>query len=82
MTFSLVPGDMSAASAAVTGASSDLHSGRFGGTVANPVHALSALLAGLHTPDGRVAVDGFYDGVAELLPPRRAEIAAVRLMPA
>lgn len=61
----------------VTGASSDLHSGRFGGTVANPVHALSALLAGLHTPDGRVAVDGFYDGVAELLPPRRAEIAAV-----
>ncbi|AMM21641.1 hypothetical protein AX769_17700 [Frondihabitans sp. PAMC 28766] len=61
----------------VTGALGDLHSGRFGGTVANPVHALSTLLAGLHDADGRVTVDGFYDGVAELSPARRAEIAAV-----
>jgi acetylornithine deacetylase/succinyl-diaminopimelate desuccinylase-like protein len=61
----------------VTGASNDLHSGRFGGTVANPVHALSALLASLHTSHGRVAVPGFYDGVSELSPERRAEIAAV-----
>jgi acetylornithine deacetylase/succinyl-diaminopimelate desuccinylase-like protein len=61
----------------VTGAREDLHSGRYGGTVANPVHALSAILAGLHTADGRVAVPGFYDGVEELSPQRRAEIDAV-----
>jgi acetylornithine deacetylase/succinyl-diaminopimelate desuccinylase-like protein len=37
----------------VTGANRDLHSGRYGGTVQNPVHALARLLAGLHTADGR-----------------------------
>jgi acetylornithine deacetylase/succinyl-diaminopimelate desuccinylase-like protein len=62
---------------AVTGAARDLHSGRYGGTVQNPVHALARLLGGLHTADGRVAVPGFYDGVAELTPAQRAEIAAV-----
>jgi acetylornithine deacetylase/succinyl-diaminopimelate desuccinylase-like protein len=61
----------------VTGASRDLHSGRYGGTVQNPVHALSGLLAGLHTPDGRVAVPGFYAGVADLSDIERAEIAAI-----
>ncbi len=59
------------------GAASDLHSGRYGGTVANPLHALSAILASLHRPDGRVAVPGFYDGIPELSAARRAEIAAV-----
>jgi acetylornithine deacetylase/succinyl-diaminopimelate desuccinylase-like protein len=62
---------------AVAGAARDLHSGRYGGTVQNPVHALARLLGGLHTADGRVAVPGFYDGVAELTPAQRAEIAAV-----
>ena len=47
----------------VEGARDDLHSGRYGGTVANPVHALAAILASLHRPDGSVAVEGFYDGV-------------------
>lgn len=61
----------------VTGANGDLHSGRFGGTVANPVHALGEILASLHTADGRVAVDGFYDGIPELTEERRAVIAAV-----
>ncbi|MEO3869465.1 dipeptidase [Nonomuraea sp. B12E4] len=61
----------------VTGANADLHSGRFGGTVANPLHALSEILAGLHAPDGRVAVEGFYDGIPELGDERRAAIAAV-----
>ena len=59
------------------GAAADLHSGRYGGTVGNPLHALSRILASLHTPDGRVAVAGFYDGIPELAPGRRAEIAAV-----
>jgi acetylornithine deacetylase/succinyl-diaminopimelate desuccinylase-like protein len=61
----------------VTGANTDLHSGRFGGTVANPVHALCDILAGLHTADGRVAVPGFYDGIPELAERRRTDIAAV-----
>jgi acetylornithine deacetylase/succinyl-diaminopimelate desuccinylase-like protein len=61
----------------VEGASTDLHSGRYGGTVANPLHALADILASLHRPDGKVAVDGFYDGVAELSPERRAELAGV-----
>ncbi|HKN96058.1 MAG TPA: M20/M25/M40 family metallo-hydrolase [Pseudonocardiaceae bacterium] len=61
----------------VTGANADLHSGRYGGTVANPAHALAEILAGLHGPDGRVAVPGFYDGIPELSGQRRADIAAV-----
>ena len=65
-------------SVVVTGAQGDLHSGRYGGTVANPVHALSTILASLHDDGGRVSVAGFYDGVAELSPERRAEIDAVR----
>ncbi len=46
-------------------AGQDLHSGRYGGIVANPLHVLSTLVAGLHHPDGRIAAAGFYDGVAE-----------------
>jgi acetylornithine deacetylase/succinyl-diaminopimelate desuccinylase-like protein len=61
----------------VEGADTDLHSGRYGGTVANPLHALSEVLAGLHTPDGTVAVEGFYDGIPELTDERRREIAAI-----
>jgi acetylornithine deacetylase/succinyl-diaminopimelate desuccinylase-like protein len=61
----------------VHGANSDLHSGRFGGTVANPVHALSTILASLHDENGAVAAAGFYDGVANPDSIRRAEIAAV-----
>ncbi len=61
----------------VEGASTDLHSGRYGGTVANPLHALSAIVASLHRPDGTVAVGGFYDGIPALTAERRREIAAV-----
>jgi acetylornithine deacetylase/succinyl-diaminopimelate desuccinylase-like protein len=61
----------------VTGAKEDLHSGRFGGTVANPLHALTEILASLHSADGRIAVHGFYDGIPELSVGRRAEIAAI-----
>jgi acetylornithine deacetylase/succinyl-diaminopimelate desuccinylase-like protein len=61
----------------VEGASSDLHSGRYGGTVANPLHVLAEILAGLHLPDGTVAVDGFYDGIPQLSAERRRDIAAI-----
>src|SRR6185312_12976900 len=40
-------------------------------------HALAEVLAGLHDPDGRVAVAGFYDGIPPLTAARRAEVAAV-----
>ncbi|MCW2648492.1 MAG: putative peptidase [Pseudonocardiales bacterium] len=61
----------------VTGANRDLHSGRYGGTVANPVHGLVQILDSLHDPDGRITVAGFDDGVAPLSDAERAEIAAV-----
>lgn len=61
----------------VSGAKEDLHSGRYGGTVANPVHVLAELLAGLHSKDGSVAVAGFYDGIPTMTAERRAEIADV-----
>jgi acetylornithine deacetylase/succinyl-diaminopimelate desuccinylase-like protein len=57
------------------GASKDLHSGRHGGAVANPLHAMAQLIASLHAPDGRVAVAGFYDHVRDLSPEERDEIA-------
>jgi acetylornithine deacetylase/succinyl-diaminopimelate desuccinylase-like protein len=49
----------------VSGPASDLHSGRHGGGVQNPNHALAEILASLHS-GGRVAVDGFYDGVRDV----------------
>src|SRR5579863_2062495 len=61
----------------VTGAATDLHSGRYGGTVANPLHALAEILASLHTPAGAVAVAGFYDGIPPLSEERCREIAEV-----
>jgi acetylornithine deacetylase/succinyl-diaminopimelate desuccinylase-like protein len=65
-------------SVVVTGPAGDLHSGRFGGTVHNPTHALSKILASLHGDDGRVAVPGFYDGADDVSAERRAEIDTVR----
>jgi acetylornithine deacetylase/succinyl-diaminopimelate desuccinylase-like protein len=50
----------------LAGPSRDLHSGSFGGAVANPLHALAALVAGLHDEDGRVTLPGFYDKVLPL----------------
>lgn len=61
----------------LTTAVKDLHSGRYGGTVANALNAIGALVATLHDARGRVAVEGFYDGVAEPTNSERAEIAAL-----
>jgi acetylornithine deacetylase/succinyl-diaminopimelate desuccinylase-like protein len=61
----------------VTGPNADLHSGRHGGAVQNPLHALAQILAGLHEPDGAVAVAGFYDDVAPLSAADRAALAGV-----
>src|SRR5205823_9346872 len=50
----------------VTGPKIDLHSGIYGGAVANPAAALARLLATLHDRDGRIAIGGFYDEVVPL----------------
>ncbi len=50
----------------VTGPKMDLHSGIYGGAVANPITALAQLLASLHDREGRVAIAGFYDRVKPL----------------
>jgi acetylornithine deacetylase/succinyl-diaminopimelate desuccinylase-like protein len=57
------------------GAEHDLHSGSFGGGVPNPLHAMAALLAGLHDQDGRVTLPGFYDQVAPLTQAEREAFA-------
>jgi acetylornithine deacetylase/succinyl-diaminopimelate desuccinylase-like protein len=50
----------------ITGPKMDLHSGVFGGAVANPITALAQLLGTLHDREGRVAIAGFYDRVKPL----------------
>jgi acetylornithine deacetylase/succinyl-diaminopimelate desuccinylase-like protein len=50
----------------VTGPKIDLHSGIYGGAVANPLAAMARLLASLHDRDGRIAIPGFYDDVEPL----------------
>ncbi len=59
------------------GAKGDLHSGAFGGAVANVLRVLGELIASFHDDDNRVAVAGFYDGVAEPTQRDRDEVAAV-----
>jgi acetylornithine deacetylase/succinyl-diaminopimelate desuccinylase-like protein len=50
----------------VSGPAVDLHSGIYGGAVQNPAAVVARLVASLHEPNGRVAVEGFYDGVNPL----------------
>ena len=60
----------------VTGPNKDLHSGHYGGAVANPIQVLCELIAGLLDPEtGRVTIPGFYDKVVELSAEDRAELA-------
>ena len=55
----------------VTGPNKDLHSGLFGGAVANPANVLTRLVASLVDDKGRVTIPGFYDDVRELTPAER-----------
>lgn len=55
----------------------DLHSGLFGGAVPNALHDMVELLSTLHGPDGRIAVEGFYDGI---LDPSEEEAASFRAL--
>ncbi|NNJ09116.1 dipeptidase [Chloroflexales bacterium ZM16-3] len=61
----------------VKAARADLHSGMYGGMVQNPIHALAAIIASMHDPEGRVTVAGFYDDVLPLSDLDRERIAKV-----
>ncbi len=55
----------------------DLHSGTYGGAVANPANALASIITALKGPDGRVRIPGFYDDVVPLSDEERAAMAAL-----
>lgn len=57
------------------GPAGDLHSGTYGGAVANPANVLCELIAGMHDEEGRVTLPGFYDTVRPLTPDERADLA-------
>ena len=59
----------------VTGANRDLHSGLYGGAVANPINVLSKMIASLHDENNHITIPGFYDKVENLSPEERAEMA-------
>lgn len=61
----------------VTGPNRDLHSGHFGGAVANPINELCKLIAGVTDADGRITVPGFYDDVEDISEKERAMIAQI-----
>jgi acetylornithine deacetylase/succinyl-diaminopimelate desuccinylase-like protein len=65
----------------VTGPSRDLHSGLFGGAVANPANILCKMIASLHDENGRVKVKGFYDDVEEVDNEERRELAKAPFSP-
>ena len=58
-------------------ASTDLHSGRYGGAVPNALHEMTKLVASLHDADGRVTAPGFYDGIEMPDEKTRAGLAAI-----
>jgi acetylornithine deacetylase/succinyl-diaminopimelate desuccinylase-like protein len=59
----------------VTGPNRDLHSGLYGGAVANPINILTKMIASLHDEDNHITIPGFYDAVEELSKEERAEMA-------
>lgn len=59
----------------LTGPNRDLHSGLYGGAVANPINILAKMIASLHDENNHITIPGFYDKVMELSPEERAEMA-------
>ncbi len=59
----------------VTGANRDLHSGVYGGAVANPITILCEMIASLHDENNKVTIPGFYDDVVEANAEERAALA-------
>ncbi len=61
----------------VTGPNRDLHSGHFGGAVANPINTLCEMMAKVVGPDGRITIPGFYDDVEAVPQAERDMIAQI-----
>lgn len=59
----------------VTGPNRDLHSGLYGGAVANPINILTKMIASLHDENNHITIPGFYDEVEELTTEERAKMA-------
>ncbi|WP_028376594.1 dipeptidase [Leeuwenhoekiella sp. MAR_2009_132] len=59
----------------VTGPNRDLHSGLYGGAVANPINVLTKMIASLHDENNHITIPGFYDAVEELSTEERAKMA-------
>ena len=59
----------------LTGPDKDLHSGHYGGAVANPIQTLCNIISGLIDKNGKVTIPGFYDDVVKLSKADRAELA-------
>ncbi len=59
----------------VTGPNRDLHSGLYGGAVANPINILAKMIASLHDENNHITVKGFYDKVEELTKAEREKMA-------
>ena len=59
----------------VTGPNRDLHSGLYGGAVANPINILTKMISSLQDDNNRITIPGFYDDVIELSKEERAEMA-------
>ncbi len=59
----------------VTGPNRDLHSGLYGGAVANPINILTQMIASLHDENNHITIPGFYDKVEELSKDERVEMA-------
>ena len=65
---------LSAVEIEVTGPNRDLHSGVYGGAVANPLNMLCKLVASLHDENGHITIPGFYDKVVDLSEQERKEL--------
>jgi acetylornithine deacetylase/succinyl-diaminopimelate desuccinylase-like protein len=59
----------------VSGPDKDLHSGLYGGAVANPANILAKMISSLHDENNHITIPGFYDDVLELSPEERADMA-------
>ncbi len=59
----------------ITGPNRDLHSGVYGGAVANPITILAKMIASLHDENNQITIPGFYDDVVESSDEERKELA-------
>ena len=57
----------------IKGPNRDLHSGHYGGTVANPINILSSMIASLHDSENKITIPGFYDDVVKISNSERSE---------